>query len=123
MEKANATTATQTDRTRKDTSMSFNPTLLSQPITVECSCCGHQHGRQVESSNYGTDLAVCDSCGALLGTCFRVACPVNLRFSELVQDEHSPVRYFDLTVLAGDGSVTRTHGWFDERDCCVQQFG
>ena len=71
----------------------------------------------------------CEACGGLLSTgIYRGDTSefVNLYewHPEVVDgSEEDEQRYFDFTILSGDGSVNRVHGWFDRASKRLTQVG
>ena len=66
----------------------------------------------------------CKTCAGVQGMVYRgdVGSFVNLNQMQANADSQN-MRYFDFTVLNGDGSVNRVHGWFDRTTKNVGQFG
>ena len=92
-----------------------------------CGGCGATKGTKAE----GTPIEVytCTGCGGLVGRCYKgesfgMVLPyfvTDARASELkAAEDHG--RYFDLTVLGGNG-VERRHGWFDQATKGIIQVG
>ena len=93
--------------------------------TMNCSACSGQ----LVNSDLHHAVQECKDCGAIISSGISrgdVARFVNLTPWDQIdgaQPFSNSLRFFDFTILNGNGSVNRVHGWFNHFSKKVVQIG
>ena len=92
---------------------------------MNCENCAKRINQKAINTAYAGIIGVyqCPHCQAVMGQCYKgESYKIVLPYFAPIDAKLENQRYFDLTVLGGNG-VERRHGWFDIESKRIVQVG